>query len=221
METEMKNENQKQAPKQVHKQLPKQIPKQIIETKITEWIAPLGYDLVALEASTAGQRKLQLFIDRKFDSNKDNKEQAAGTVGIEDCIAVTKAIDEPLDQLPETEKLFAGHSYELEVSSPGIDRPLRTEQDFTSFAGKMARIHVFRPLNAEEIGNAEYQAKNPKQKNFVGTLVGLQEDKKLLIALNPGTGKTGSEQPKVTIPLALVAKANLEPTFDFNQEKKA
>jgi ribosome maturation factor RimP len=190
----------------------KDSPKQIAENQIAEWIAPLGYEVVAFEATLAGQRKLRLFIDRTTD------QASKGAVGIEDCVAVTKAINEQLDTLPAIEKLFQGHSYDLEVSSPGIDRPLRSEQDFERFTGKMARIHVFRPLNSDEIGNTDYLSRNPKQKNFVGTLKGLT-GKKLLLAVQANPGRPESDQPQVNIPLELIAKANLEPTFDFEERK--
>jgi ribosome maturation factor RimP len=172
---------------------------------ISTLISPLGYEVVHLEAQTQRGRVLRLFIDFK--------EGAGKTIGIEDCATVSRAIDEPLDQLVDQTGVFSGASYELEVSSPGIDRPLRTPRDYERFTGKNVRVHVFRPLTAEEIGNTAFQAKNPKQKNFVGILEGREgspgEDK-IRIALDPASGPAGT----VTIPLALVSKANLEPQFE-------
>ena len=183
--------------------------KTAIENQISEWIAPLGYEIVALEFSTSGQRTLRLYID-KLDATK---------VGIGDCVVVSKTLNEPLDALKEIELLYSGAPYELEVSSPGVDRPLKKPKDFQRYSGKLARIHVFRPLNAEEIKNAEYQAKNPKQKNFIGTLMNV-EGSDLVIEV-----QAQKEPSRVCIPLGLISKANLEPVYnfsgDFSEERKS
>lgn len=193
--------------------------------KISEFIAPLGYEVVYVEVSTHRQKVLRLFIDH-LESVSDSGEEKR--IGIEDCVRVTRALDEPLENLAEVEKVFGDAPYELEVSSPGMERPLRKARDFERFAGKAIRIHVFRPLNAEELENADYATKNPKQKNFQGSLVGLENGK---IVLTPSAqegkaakkGKKKSplkeqemvvETPRIRIPLALVSKANLEPDFD-------
>jgi ribosome maturation factor RimP len=197
--------------------------------RISELIAPLGYEVVHLELLNTRQRVLRLFIDFR--------EQAEGqAVGIEDCAKVSKALDEPLEQLPDLQTIFGGQTYELEVSSPGVDRPLRTERDYQRFMGKTVRIHVFRPLTAEELENPAYQSKNPKQKNFIGVLAGLEGQGRIRLKLDPMTGptpakgakgrkvakpKAKTEQPAdvVTIPLPLVSKANLEPQFDLTESE--
>ncbi len=161
---------------------------------ISPLLEPLGYEIVHLEVQNQRQKVLRLFVD----SSKG--------VGIEDCVKVTKALDEPLDAMPEIEAVFKGH-YELEVSSPGADRPLRRSKDYEKFSGKEARIHVFRPLTAEELENTGYHQKNPRQKNFLGTLKGVRGEK-VLLALENKLGE-------VTIPLPLISKANLEPRFDL------
>jgi len=170
--------------------------------KIAELIAPLGYEVVHLEVQTHRSRVLRLFID--FAEAPMGK-----AVGIEDCANVSRALDEPLEGMPELEAVFGGAPYELEVSSPGVDRPLRALKDYDRFSGKTVRVHVFRPLTAEELGNAEFQTKNPKQKNFVGTLEGRVGDDRIRLELDPEVGPAG----RVTIPLSLVSKANLEPRF--------
>ncbi|HAR41263.1 MAG TPA: hypothetical protein DCS07_01305 [Bdellovibrionales bacterium] len=197
---------------------------------ITPLVAPLGYDIVYLEAQTGRQNILRIFIDHK-------EETAGSAIGIEDCVKVARTLDEPLDLIPEINHVFNG-AYELEVSSPGIDRPLRIARDYNRFAGREARIHLFRPLTAEESGNPEYQAKNPKQKNFLGTLMGMQNDKvRLALSAGQNAAKTGSHGKKgkaakavsntnrldeVTIPLPLISKANLEPQLgDFEIQKES
>jgi ribosome maturation factor RimP len=191
---------------------------------ITPMVAPLGYEIVHLEVVNQREKTLRLFIDKLPQAGDDRADRG---IGVEDCVKVTKAIDEPLDALPEVEAIFKG-AYELEVSSPGVDRPLRQEKDYERFSGREARIHVFRPLTTEEIGNAGYLEKNPKQKNFVGTLHGVKNGKVLLTLSRDGAsdgkkkkGKAKAAKPEakqgdeVLIPLALISKANLEPDFEI------
>ena len=195
--------------------------------RINELIAPMGYEIVYLEVQNHRQKILRLFIDRL--GSVENSQDGKGGIGIEDCVKVTKALDEPLDQVAEIDEAFSG-PYELEVSSPGVDRPLRQAKDFARFSGREVRIHVFRPLTQDEIGNGEYQARNPKQKNFLGTLKGLDRDR-VLLTLSPGDGTEKSSKKKtkkpdlknrvdeIKIPLPLISKANLEPRFDFDSEE--
>lgn len=191
--------------------------------QIAPLVAPLGYELVHVEVVTGRDKVLRLFIDRAIEDAPPSDGKTG--IGIEDCVRVTKALDEPLDALPEISRIFKG-AYELEVSSPGVDRPLRTEKDFARFAGREVRIHVYRPLTAAELGNATYQARNPKQKNFLGTLKGLRQDAVQLSVPLSGSfaeePKKGKKSPKaeptnsveeVSIPLPLISKANLEPRF--------
>ena len=101
--------------------------------------------------------------------------------------------------------LFGEAPYDLEVSSPGTDRPLRAEKDYDRFQGRDARILVFRPLTALELENDVYQQKNPKQKNFLGKLAGT------------GSNKIWIEtqlKERIAIPFELISKAHLEPNFD-------
>lgn len=158
-------------------------------------IGPLGYRAIAVESETHRAKTLRVFIER-LDGV---------TVGIEDCVVVTKALDAPLEGYGETDAWFRT-PYELEVSSPGTDRPLRTAEDFAKYAGSRARIHTFRPLTAVETQNAPYTAKNPKQKNFIGTLEGMRGSSVALTV----------EKNLVMIPWTLVSKSNLEPAFDLD-----
>ena len=171
-------------------------------SRLTELLTPLGYELVHVEVQTHRQMILRLFIDKE------------GGIGIEDCAVVSKALDEPLEQLPELAEIFKGAGYELEVSSPGVDRPLRREQDYIRFAGRKIRLNTFRPLGAEELENGPYATQNPRQKNFLGELLGFESGK---VRMRSSIGEA-----EIRIPLALVAKANLDPDFDFmDQEPSA
>jgi ribosome maturation factor RimP len=131
-------------------------------------IESLGYEIVHVEVQTHREKTLRIFID--FNEAQTNGKG----IGIEDCVKVARFLDEPLDQHQEIDSIFHG-TYELEVSSPGVDRPLRQAKDFERFKDRQVRIHTFRPLNAEEIQNEAYLAKNPRQKNFLGLLKGFKK----------------------------------------------
>jgi ribosome maturation factor RimP len=195
---------------------------------VTGLIAPLGYEVVHVEVQTHRQKTLRLFIDFSTTPVPDEKGETPG-IGIEDCVKVARALDEPLDLVPEIEGIFRG-AYELEVSSPGVDRPLRQKKDFERFVGRQIRLHTFRALSADEMGNAEYFAHNTKQKNFIGELRGLSGER-VLLAIgqleSPGSKKkkgnakarTSPEKARteIMIPFTLISKANLEPIFDFEE----
>jgi ribosome maturation factor RimP len=196
--------------------------------KVSQWIAPLGYQVIHIEVQSHRQKTFRIFIDY-LESSPDK------TIGIEDCVKVSKSIDEILDQAQEIDQIFTG-TYELEISSPGVDRPLRSLQDFQRFTGRDVKIHTYRPLTAEEIDNPLYLEKNPKQKNFLGKLLGLR-DGKVILNLSPGGSelslnkvkskkkalpKTNSvEGLEISIPLPLISKANLEPVFDFESSDES
>lgn len=93
----------------------------------------MGYELVDLQASTGG-RLLRLFIDKP------------GGVGVEDCAAVSRQLTRVLE--------VEGVDYErLEVSSPGLDRPLRKAADFARFAGQKADVRM---RTADAAGRRRY-----------------------------------------------------------------
>ena len=93
----------------------------------------MGYELVELQASNGG-RLLRLFIDK------------AGGIGVEDCAAVSRQLSRVLE--------VEGVDYErLEVSSPGLDRPLRRERDFARFAGRKAEVRM---RTADASGRRKY-----------------------------------------------------------------
>ncbi len=186
-------------------------------------VEPLGYEIVHLEIVTHRQKTLRLYIDHLTAKGE--------AIGVEDCARVSRALDEPLDAMSEVDAVFHGASYELEVSSPGVDRPLRQAKDYERFLGREARIHVFRPLTPSELENPGYQEKNPKQKNFLGVLKGMR-DGKVLLSLSKDRSSKGSKKRKadsaepttnsgdeVMIPLSLISKANLEPKFEFDEKE--
>jgi ribosome maturation factor RimP len=96
-----------------------------LENVISPVVAGMGYELVELQAANGG-RMLRLFIDK------------AGGIGVEDCAAVSRQLSRVLE--------VEGVDYErLEVSSPGLDRPLRKAADFARFAGHRADVRMRTP----------------------------------------------------------------------------
>ncbi len=194
-------------------------------------LAPLGYELVAIEITNHREKKLSIYIDLLQDTDDG--------VGIEDCVKVSHALDAPLEENEELKAIFKG-PYELEVSSPGIDRPLRKPSDFENFLGEVARLNTFRPLTGDETRAPEYSAKNPKQKNFYGILRGFEtETRSILFGVIPEDGTravfknkkskdkkvpekndTGRAETLIRVPLELVAKAKLEPMIEIPENKK-
>jgi len=176
---------------------------------------PEGYDVVATVIHLHPPKKLQIFIDRT-----ENKTGDLGLIGIQDCVKVNHLLDQPLETCPEIDAIFKG-PYELEVSSPGLERPLSRIRDFTLYTGEKTRIHTTRPLSAEEIQNEPYAKKNPKQKNFLGLLQGVENGSiRITIPLAGFTApekgrkkaKPGKPAPseEIRIPIQLIAQAQLE-----------
>ncbi len=185
--------NSEEAPKPNSKQALDQL-----QRDVQNILTPLGYDVVALEQSVAGGRKLTLYID--FLNNEDESRH----VGLQDCVSATKAVDE----LFELTELLSGN-YTLEVSSPGVERPLRKAEDYNRFIGKKVKLHTFRPLEKGETENDAYWEKNQRQKNFIGRLEGLAAEK---VRLN-------IDGQSVKVPLALISKAHLEIDFTTTEGK--
>ncbi len=173
----------------------KEILEQLI-SKVEPIIAPMGYEVVALEESgNPKERALTLYID--FLPETDTAVDAqTKRIGLDDCIKVNDAVD----SLFETTDLI-NFTFSLEVSSPGVERPLRKLQDYLRFANRKIKIHTFRPLEAQEIENTTYLEKNPKQKNFIGILKGLTEDHQK-VTLQVDTNL-------IQIPFLMITKANL------------
>lgn len=139
------------------------------EKVLDEPIRNLGCELVACDFTTvSGRRTLQVFIDRE------------GGVGVADCARVSHGIGDLLD----VEDLIEG-AYHLEVSSPGLDRPLRKDRDFSRFAGNEVRVRTYEPIDG--------------RRNYRGRIVGVESG---LVTLEVD-GKP------YTVPVAAMERANL------------
>lgn len=96
-----------------------------IDSVVEPVVAGMGFELVDAQAANGG-RLLRLFIDKP------------GGVGLEDCAAVSRQLTRVLE--------VEGIDYErLEVSSPGLDRPLRKAGDFARFSGHKAEVRMRTP----------------------------------------------------------------------------
>jgi ribosome maturation factor RimP len=108
--------------------------------RLTEVIEPearaLGFELVRVKLSGQGEdRTLQVMAE----------DPATGQLVVEQCMALSRRISDRIDAIEEAgEELIAG-SYHLEVSSPGIDRPLTRSKDYADWAGHEANISLTEP----------------------------------------------------------------------------
>ena len=141
-----------------------------IEELVTPVLNENRLELVDIEYKKEGKNWfLRIFIDKE------------GGVTVDDCSNVSRQIAD----LIEVEEIVPS-SYTLEVSSPGLDRPLKKEKDFLRFKGQRAHVTTFTPID--------------HQKNFKGTIRDFQNDVLFLEIDNQ----------RVEIPKNLIAKARLE-----------
>jgi len=146
--------------------------------KLTNLLRPLvedlGYEFVGLEhGSNPKNPTLVVYIDKK------------NGIAVEDCERVSREVAAVLD----VEDPIPGH-YNLEVSSPGLDRPLFTLEQFEQFAGEIARISLYAPQEG--------------RRKFKGEILGTEGDR-VKLELD------GSE---VLLEMGNVAKARLVPDYD-------
>jgi len=164
-----------------------------------------GYRIVAIEFFLSGPKRMQIFID--FNAPGAASRPA---IGIEDCVVANKLIDDIVESSELLSQIFKGQ-FDLEVSSPGLERPLRRPEDFINYQGEKVKLQLFRSLNETEIGNRNYLKSNPKQKKFDGILLGLNEDRvRLSIIEKPNS----DDRAEIEIPLELISKAHLNPDLD-------
>lgn len=103
-----------------------------VERLIAPALAAMGYDIVRVELSGGERLRLQIMAERRSD----------GGMSVEDCTQVSRAVAAILDVEDPIES-----AYTLEVSSPGIDRPLTRLADFDRFAGFEARVETALPID--------------------------------------------------------------------------
>jgi ribosome maturation factor RimP len=143
-------------------------------------IQALGYELVELEFHPQGRGGLlRVYIDKD------------GGVTVDDCEAVSRQVSAVLD----VEDPIPG-AYTLEVSSPGLDRPLRKAADYARFAGEQARIELMLPLSG--------------RRRFQGTLKGCEADEVSI--------EVDGELHR--LPLSGISKARLVPDLENELKRK-
>lgn len=151
-----------------------------LERQIEERVAGLGYELVELERAGSKTRPiLRVRVD------VPGSEPGAG-VSVEDCARVSRTLEEYLDEAPDL-----AERYVLEVSSPGVERPLVRAADFTRFAGREIAVKLAKPLASGA-------------KRVEGELVGLESgegEERIRLRLPDGS--------MTDIPRADVTRANL------------
>ncbi len=146
------------------------IPDEGLSSVVEKEVGLLGYELVKFDMFTRGRRKvLRLFID--------NPE---GAVSVADCVKVTKAVGFVL----EDDSLIAG-AFNLEVSSPGINRPLMKPEHFKRFAGHGARV--------------EYSVGAGEKKTVIGEILRINDDDVVIL----------SEGKEITVGFGRMIKASL------------
>lgn len=165
-----------------------------IEQIVGPSVEGMGYELVRVQLSGGQRPTLQIMAER----------QDRRAMTVEDCADISRAISALLD----VEDPLPG-AYTLEVSSPGIDRPLTRLTDFERFKGFEARIETKLPLDG--------------RKRFRGLLEGVAgEDVRLALIEKPAAAAKPGAKPKVlavtdsvAIPFHLVLKAKLELTDEL------
>jgi len=152
-----------------------------IEKLIQPLLEDLGCELVDLEYQRE-QRGwvLRFFLDK------------VGGINLDDCAMASREISSLLD----VENVIST-AYSLEVSSPGIERPLKKPEDFKRFSGQLAKIKTLDSIDPDASGK--------NRKTFIGTLSGLEGDEILLILKNTTDA--------IRIPLQQIDKANLKYEF--------
>lgn len=125
--------------------------KKRIEETVAEIVQPIvekhSYELVEVEFLKEGTNwYLRVYIDKPEG------------ITIDDCQVVSEELSDKLDKIDPIEQ-----SYFLEVSSPGLERPLKSDRDFVKFKGNEVEIKVFQPVNGKKV--------------FEGELLGLVDNK--------------------------------------------
>lgn len=150
-------------------------------------VEDLGYDLVRVALIGGRRRILQVMVERS-----DRAEMT-----VEDCATVSRAVSALLDVEDPIQS-----AYDLEVSSPGIDRPLVRLDDYERFSGFEAKIELQRPLDG--------------YKRLRGTLLGVAEGDVVGISLKvPGGSVDATDGTGFSVPYADIKTGKLVLTDDL------
>lgn len=145
------------------------------------YVRDAGFDLIEVQfAREQRGAVLRLFIDRPAGSEGNQ-----ALIGVDDCERVSRDVSAALDVADNI-----SHTYLLEVSSPGLDRPLRRERDFARFVGESARVRL--------------EAGVEGRRNFSGTIQ----------AAKDGRVEIACDGRSYELPIDDIVRANLIPDWD-------
>jgi ribosome maturation factor RimP len=156
-----------------------------LEQIIEERVEALGYEFVELER--AGSKTRPILRVRVDVAGGSSGEPGTG-VTVDDCVKVSRALEEFLDEKPEV-----AERYVLEVSSPGVERPLRSRRDFQRYVGKEVAVKLTK-------------AQPDGAKRVEGELLGLDDvDGRDVVRLM----RSGAGAVELHIPREEIARAHL------------
>jgi ribosome maturation factor RimP len=156
------------------------------------YVRDAGFDLIEVHYGREPSGwVVRLFIDAPADAGAGSMPVVA-KVGLDDCERVSRDVSAALDVAD-----VVPHAYQLEVSSPGLDRPLRRERDFARFAGESARIRLIDGVEG--------------RRNFLGTLR----------AAKDGRVEIACDGRSYEILIDDIQKANLVPDWDREFHRSA
>ena len=180
-----------------------------LQETIEQTVTGLGYELVEIERTGGGL--LRVTIDMPYVKGAEQ------FINAEDCEKVTRQLQFVLE--------VEGAEYaRLEVSSPGIDRPLRNEKDFERFAGELIDITLKAPIGVAASAGSTVAA---SRKKFRGTLERAETGWQIVWSDEPAV-KPGQKVRKKMVPAPLQAlgftldeiqQARLAPVVDFKGRK--
>ncbi len=150
------------------------------------YVRDAGFDLIEVQFGREQRGMvLRLFIDRPEGGG------GSGGINVDDCERVSRDVSAALDVADRISQ-----AYQLEVSSPGLDRPLRRERDFARFAGESARIRLTEGVEG--------------RRNFTGTIRGAKD----------GRVEIACDGRSYELPIDDITRANLIPNWDKEFARK-
>lgn len=152
--------------------------------QIEKIITASGYECVHVGIrSDFGRMKIQILID------------TLGGINVDDCESVSRRVNKFLDENSDMPELDKGRYY-LEVSSPGVERPLYTLADYERFSGREARIRLAKIMDG--------------RKNFTGEILGVDKENQSV--------KISEGDKEISIPFEIIKGGNLIYRFENENE---
>jgi ribosome maturation factor RimP len=149
-----------------------------LKEKLLPLVKEQNLELVDLEFSSSGFRSiLRIYVDKP------------GGVTIDECVSLSRKVSDFLDM-----EDFMPHRYNLEVSSPGLDRPLVKREDFIRKVGEKVRVFLKEPVDGKL--------------DLVGEIKKFQEETLYLSTQSKG-GESGESEEERAVPFGKVLKAKI------------